>query len=99
MDQIFAVTRTKGGPWDSSRPLEQQPKWAPHAAFMNGLQSEGFVVLGGPLEGTDEVLLIIRAASEAQIHTRLAADPWSTSGLLQIARIVPWTIRLGRIPG
>jgi uncharacterized protein YciI len=64
---------------------------------MNGLHSKGFVVLGGPLEGTDEVLLIIRAVDETEIRARLAADPWAANGLLQIARIVPWTIRLGRI--
>jgi uncharacterized protein YciI len=64
---------------------------------MNGLQSEGFVVLGGPLENTEEVLLIIRAENEAEIRSRLAADPWSANGLLEIARICPWTIRLGKI--
>src|SRR5689334_24688146 len=42
-----------------------------------------------PLEGTNEVLLIIRAEDEAEIRSRLAADPWTTNGLLDIARIAP----------
>jgi uncharacterized protein YciI len=97
MAKVFAVTRKRGPRWDASRGLEAQESWTTHAAFMNGLQSEGFVVLGGPLEGTNEVLLIIRAEDEAEIRSRLAADPWTTNGLLDIARIAPWTIRLGKI--
>jgi uncharacterized protein YciI len=64
---------------------------------MNGLKAEGFVVLGGPLEGTPEVLLIIRAEDEAEIRARLAADPWSASDLLRVDRAVPWTLRLGSL--
>lgn len=97
MSKIFAVTRKSGPRWDASRGLEAQEGWTTHAAFMNGLQSEGFVVLGGPLEGTNEVLLIIQAEDEAEVRARLAADPWSANGLLEISRIVPWTIRLGTI--
>ena len=64
---------------------------------MNGLQAEGFVVFGGPLEGTPDVLLIIRAESEEEIRSRLAADSWSRDGLLSIKQIAPWKIRLGKI--
>jgi hypothetical protein len=56
---------------------------------MNALKTEGFVVLGGPLEGTPDVLLIVRA--------RLAEDPWATNGLLRVARVAPWTLRLGSL--
>ena len=34
----------------SGRPLEEQSGWEAHAAFMDGLVTSGFVVLGGPLE-------------------------------------------------
>lgn len=97
MAKVFSVTRKRGPGWDAPRGLEAQEGWMTHAAFMNGLQAQGFVVLGGPLEDTNEVLLIIRAEDEGEIRRRLAADPWSSNGLLDIARIVPWTIRLGKI--
>lgn len=96
MAKIFAATRHRGPRWDASRGLEAQKRWTAHAAFMNGLQADGFIVLGGPLENTDEVLLIVRAENEAEIRARLAADQWSVNGLLEIARVVRWTIRLGR---
>lgn len=97
MSQLFAVTRSFGPAWDSSLPLEQQPDWWAHANFMNALQAEGFVLLGGPLLGTSEVLLIIRASDEQAIRSRLAGDCWTANGLLRITRIVPWNLRLGSL--
>jgi hypothetical protein len=64
---------------------------------MNGLKAEGFVVLGGPLEGTSEVLLIVGAEDEPEIRSRLAADPWSGNDLLRVVRTAPWTLRLGSL--
>ena len=94
---IFAVIRTRGSTWQSSLSLEQQAAWDAHAAFMNALASEGFVLLGGPLEGTPDVLLIVRADTPEEITRRLDADPWTVSGLLLVSRITPWTIRLGKL--
>ena len=65
---------------------------------MDALVSDGFVLLGGPLEGTPDVLLIMRAATADEIPKRLDADPWTASGLLRTAQITPWTIRLGTLP-
>jgi uncharacterized protein YciI len=66
---------------------------------MTALAAEGFVVLGGLLGEGEETLLIIDAGSEEAIRTRLAADPWTKSGLLDIGRVEPWTILLdGRSP-
>jgi uncharacterized protein YciI len=98
MKRPFAVTRTHGKPWQASLPLEGQQAWQVHADFMDALTAEGFVVLGGPLEGTSEALLIIRAESPDEIHRRLQADPWTTLGLLTTTRVAPWTIRLGSLP-
>jgi hypothetical protein len=55
MKRHFAVIRERGPAWDASCRLDGQPDWPSHAAFMNALQSEGFVLLGGPLEGTPKV--------------------------------------------
>jgi hypothetical protein len=95
---IFAVIRTRGSAWQSSLPLKQQPEWNAHAAFMDALVCDGFVVLGGPLEGTPDVLLVICAANPEEITERLVSDPWTESGLLRIRQITPWTIRLGTLP-
>jgi uncharacterized protein YciI len=96
--RIFAVIRTRAAAWRPELGLEQQADWHTHATFMNALRQEGFVVLGGPLEGTPDVLLIIRAATPDEIVARLEADPWTSMDLLRIAQISPWTIRLGSLP-
>jgi uncharacterized protein YciI len=95
--KIFAVRRTRGPGWNHAVAMEEQEDWRGHADFMNALHAEGFVVLGGPLEGSSDVLLIIRANDAHEIHTRLSADPWTSKALLQSKQIVPWTLRLGSL--
>jgi uncharacterized protein YciI len=97
MARAFVVVRSRGPAWDDSKPLEGQADWTAHAAFMDGLFAEGFAALVGPLEGTRDALLVLRAASEGEIAERLAADPWSQSGLLVTRQISPWTLRLGSL--
>ena len=88
------VIRERGPAWLRSHPMDEQPGWREHAAFMNQLAEEGFVALGGPLGERERVLLIVRAETQAAVHARLAADPWSVTGLLRIASIEPWEILL-----
>ena len=94
---LFAVIRTRGPAWKTDAALESQDDWRRHADFMNGLVTEGFVKLGGPLEGTLDVLLIVKAKDEQEIRERLAADCWSKKELLGIKEISPWTLRLGSL--
>ena len=97
MLQLFAVLRTRGPAWETSRPLEGQAGWAGHASFMNALATEGVVLLGGPLEGTSDVLLIMRAGTPDEVRSRLTEDPWARNDLLRISRVAPWTLRLGSL--
>ena len=91
----YAVTRERGENWDGRLSMRQQAKWDEHAAFMDALTDERFIVLGGPLgEGEKTFLLIIDAASEQEIHARLADDPWTPLGLLRTAKIERWQILL-----
>jgi uncharacterized protein YciI len=98
MPQLFAVIRTRGPAWQESRSLESQVEWAQHACFMNSLANEGFVILGGPLQGTSDVLLVIRAETADDVRSRLSKDPWTANDLLRIVRVAPWTLRLGSLP-
>jgi hypothetical protein len=97
MQRLFVVIRTRGPAWQGSRPMESQADWAPHASFMNSLAKEGFVILGGPLEGTSDVLLVVRAGTPDEVRSRLAEDPWADKDLLRITRVAPWTLRLGSL--
>ena len=95
---LFLVNEMHGPQYQSSKPLEEQEDWDAHAEFMDALAAEGFVPLGGPIVGTPDVLLIMRARDEAEIRNRLAADPWQKKDLLRIVSIKAWQLRLGKLP-
>jgi len=90
--ELFAVRNLRGGPWDWSRGMAEQQGWKEHAAFMNALVDDGFILLGGPLEGGREVLLIIVAASVEAVRERLAQDPWASNGMLSVKQVERWSI-------
>jgi uncharacterized protein YciI len=92
--ELYAVREKRGGPWDWSRGLREQEGFDGHARFMDDLVASGFIVLGGPLHGDREVLLVIDAPGEAAIRERLADDPWLQNGMLSVAGIERWTILL-----
>lgn len=99
----FAVRLVHGPGWDASRPIREQHGWDEHAAFMDGLVDDGFIILGGPVgEGDpagmsnqpEETLHAVEAADEDEIRVRLARDPWAQAGLLRVGSIEPWVLWL-----
>ena len=95
---MFLVVLRRSGPdYDHSKPLEQQSGWEEHAAFMDGLVDDGFIVLGGVLADELRTAHAVEAGSEEEIRDRLAQDPWSGSHLV-VDSIDAWTIRLQRSP-
>jgi uncharacterized protein YciI len=95
MPDYFLVENAKGPAYDHSKARREQEGWDEHAAFMDGLVEEGFIVLGGPIgEGDGEnTLLIIKADDEAAVRARLAEDPWSET-VLRIESVRPWSVWL-----
>jgi uncharacterized protein YciI len=91
----FLVERAKGPAWDHAKRRREQAGWDEHAAFMDALAEEGFVVLGGPIgEGDgDNALVIVDAESEGALRARLAGDPWGED-MLTIESVRPWSVWL-----
>lgn len=92
--QLYVVRLARGGPWDWSRDMREQDGWDEHARFMNGLVEDGFIVLGGPLEGDRETLHVVDAASEQEVRARFAQDNWAENGMLSVKSVERWTILL-----
>ncbi len=90
----FAVTLIHGPGWDPARPVRAQAGWDQHAAFMDALVADGFIIIGGPVGDGGQTLHAIEAADESEIRARLAADPWASAGLLRIGQIEPWALWL-----
>lgn len=92
----YAALRERGENWDATRPMRQQERWLEHAAFMDALADDGFIILGGPLgDGEERFLHIIAAESEHSIAARLADDPWTAQRMLRTASVERWEILLG----
>lgn len=96
MKTRFIVVQAKGPSWDPTRLRREQTLWDEHAAFMDQLTAEGFIVLGGPLgEGDGEdALLVINAPDEDAIIATSKKDPWIKAGILKIKTIQRWIIFL-----
>ncbi len=96
---LFAVTREAGPSWTEGKGTFEQPAVEDHAAFMNNLADEGFVLFAGPLGGSERdrirVLLIAEAASATDIHQRLADDPWELTQRLVTTNVEPWNLLVG----
>lgn len=95
---FFVLTMVHGPRWDDSRGIREQRAWDEHAAFMDGLVDDGFVILGGPIGDGKQTLIVIEASDEIVVKQRLGEDPWAPMGLLQIGSLQPWTIWLDGRP-
>jgi uncharacterized protein YciI len=90
---FFVVLRRTGPNWDPAQPLESQIGWDAHAAYMDRLVNDGRVLLGGPLQDEERVVLAMEAESEQDVRTVLAGDPWSGTHLV-VESVERWTLRL-----
>jgi uncharacterized protein YciI len=61
---------------------------------MDRFVKEGFILLGGPLEGEREVLHVMRAESKEAVNARLAEDNWTQNGMLETVSVEGWTTLL-----
>ncbi len=94
----FAVRLVHGPNWDPERPIRRQDGWEEHAAFMDGLVDDGFIIVGGPVGDGEQTLHAVEAADEGEIRARLARDPWASAGLLRVGPIEPWAFWLDGRP-
>ena len=90
----FALTLVHGPGWDDSLGIREQPAWTAHAAFMDALVADGFILLGGPIGDGQQTLHVVEADDEDQIRRRLAEDPWARAELLKVGSIQPWALWL-----
>jgi len=97
----YVVVINEAGPaWDDKHSMREQKGWNEHAVFMDALEAEGVVILGGPLKNYSKhrALLVVSASNEQVLKHRLAEDPWMRTGILRTIEFYPWEILLGKLP-
>jgi len=96
MKKTFVAISTVGPNRDPSKGVREQPFWDEHAAFIDRLVEEGFLLMGGPL--LDEggmprgALLIVNAEDEIGVREKLNDDPWFEKGILKLDSVKCWEI-------
>jgi|SRR5215475_10073242 len=91
---VFVLTQVNGPNYDSSRHRREQAAWPEHAAYMDKLLADGFVIMGGPLDDGEHVLLIVQAEDEHEVTQMLASDPWRPMGILATKALQRWDVWL-----
>ena len=96
MKNTFLAVSSAGPNSDSSKGTREQPFWDEHAAFIDQLVEDDFILMGGPL--VDEggmphgALLVLNAKDENEVREKLKNDPWFEHGILKLESIKRWQI-------
>jgi uncharacterized protein YciI len=92
MKNTFLAFSSAGPNRDFSKDTRQQPFWDEHAAFIDQLVENGFILMGGPLVDEGGSLLIINAEDESEVKETLKNDPWMQHGILKLESVKRWQI-------
>ena len=92
MKNNFVVISSAGPNRDFSKDTREQPFWGEHAAFIDALVDEGFILMGGPLVDEGGSLLIVNAEDENEVREKLKNDPWMQQGILKLESVKRWQI-------
>lgn len=92
MKNTFIAIFSAGPNRDQSKGTREQPFWDEHAAFIDQLVDEGFILMGGPLVDESGALLIFNAKDENEVREKLKNDPWFEHGILKLESVKRWEI-------
>ena len=92
MKNTFLAFSSAGPNRDFSKDTREQPFWDEHAAFIDQLVEDGFILMGGPLIDEGGSLLIINAEDENEVRDKLKNDPWMQHGILKLESVKRWQI-------
>ena len=92
MKNTFIAISSAGPNRDQSKGTREQPFWDEHAAFIDQLVDEGFILMGGPLVDEGGAMLIVNAEDEKEVRAKLKSDPWFETGIPRLESIKRWQI-------
>ena len=92
MKNTFVVISSVGPNRDRSKGTREQPFCNEHAAFIDQLVDDRFILMGGPLVEEGGAMLIVNANNENEVREKLKADPWFERGILKLESVKRWEI-------
>src|SRR5436190_24392523 len=94
MKKTFAIFFSPGPAWIAGKTSREQPYWTEHAAFMDELFEDGTVILGGPYADHTNLLVIVEADHEEEVHQLFQQDPFVLHEVTHIIGAHEWLIFL-----
>jgi len=92
MKSTFVAISSAGPNRDLSKSTQEQLLWDEHAAFIDQLVGDGFILMGGPFVDDGGSMLIVNADDENEVREKLKNDPWMKHGVLKLESIKRWQI-------
>ena len=92
MKHTFVTISSPGPKQDLSKGTREQSFWDEHAAFIDQLVAEGFILMGGPFIDQGGAMLIVNAEDENEVREKLRNDPWMEHGVLKLESVKRWQI-------
>jgi uncharacterized protein YciI len=92
MKNIFLAFSSAGPNRDFSKDAREQAFWDEHAAFIDQLVADSFILMGGPLVDEGGSLLIFNAENESEVREKLKNDPWMKHGILKLESVKRWQV-------
>ncbi|SFS86835.1 YciI family protein [Saccharopolyspora flava] len=77
---------------DEEKRLAVRPE---HREYSRGLADKGVLLAGGPYTDGEGAQLIYEVADEAELNEVLAADPYTTAGVIASTTIRQWEVVTG----
>jgi uncharacterized protein YciI len=94
--RTYMIVSSAGVNRDLAKGTREQRYWDEHAAFIDGLVDEGFILLGGPLVDEGGAILVVYAEDEREVREKMKNDPWYVHGILTLESVKRWDIFIDR---
>jgi uncharacterized protein YciI len=89
---LFAIEIKTGPKWDPAKPPQDQAFFKEHSANLRRLRDAGALVMGARY--SDKGLIVLAAASAAEVQTQMAQDPSIAAGTF-VYEVHPFNVFYG----
>lgn len=94
----FLVLFARGPNWREGHPFKEQPEAGSHAAYMEGLRSEGKLVRGVPLADASGSVALLLAQDLEEARRLVEGDPMVRAAVIQ-ADLYEWQVAISAAEG
>ena len=96
---VRVTVRWRAGPTWTSGPVEEQPGWDEHAAFIDDLIERGIFVMGGPFADDSGSFSILENVGVEKARDLVLRDPFVANGVFELDDVRGWNVFVDELSG